>query len=149
MYFQEILQGIASDLMDSNLFQLKSSTFHKTYRWVLVIGGILPTYFQASVGLFFLGIPHEQFNVGHWSYLFKMWTQEQLRDLTTEKVIEEHLALFQIKQHYERKNVDLPAELLADLELLNEKIKTRFGLTKIILNSITAEFMAGINSSMT
>ena len=78
-----------------------------------------------------------------------MWTQEQLRDLTTEKVIEECLALFQITQHYERQNVDPPAELLADLELLNEEIKTRFGLIKIILNSITAEFMAGINSSMT
>ena len=36
MYFQEILQGIASDLMDSNLFQLKGSTFCKTYRWVPV-----------------------------------------------------------------------------------------------------------------
>ena len=53
-----------------------------------------------------------------------MWTQEQLRDLTMEKVIEECLALFQIEQHYERQNVDHPAELLADLELLNEEIKT-------------------------
>ena len=78
-----------------------------------------------------------------------MWTQEQLRDLTTEKVIEEHLALFQIKQHYERQNVDPPAELLADLELFTEEIKTQFGLTKIILNCITAEFMAHIASSMT
>ena len=39
--------------MDSNLFQLKSSTFHKIYRWVLVTWGFLPTYFQASVGLVF------------------------------------------------------------------------------------------------
>ena len=23
---------------------------------------------------FFLGIPDEQFILGHWSYLFKMWT---------------------------------------------------------------------------
>ena len=76
-------------------------------------------------------------NLGHWSYLFKMWTQEPLRDLTTKKVIEECLALFQIKQHYERQNVDPPAELLADLELLNEEIKTQFGLIKIILNCIT------------
>ena len=53
MYFQDILQGIASDLMDSNLFQLKSSTFHETYRWVPVTWGFLPTYFQSSVGLFF------------------------------------------------------------------------------------------------
>ena len=126
MYFQDILQGIASNLIDSNLFQLKS-----------------------SCGTFFLGIPYEQFNLGHWSYLFKMWTQEQLRDLTTEKVIEERLTLFQIKQNYERQNVDPPAELLADLELLNEEIKTQFGLIKIILNCITAEFMACIASSMT
>ena len=39
--------------MDSNLFQLKSSTFRETYRWVLVTGGFLQTYFQASVGLVF------------------------------------------------------------------------------------------------
>ena len=31
MYFQDILQGIASHLMDSNLFQLKSSTFCKMW----------------------------------------------------------------------------------------------------------------------
>ena len=53
MYFQEILQGIASDLMDSNLFQLKSSTFCETYRQVPVTWGFLPTYFEAYVGLFF------------------------------------------------------------------------------------------------
>ena len=53
-----------------------------------------------------------------------MWTQEQLRNLTKEKVIEERLALFQIKQHYDRQNLDPPAELLADLELFNVEIKT-------------------------
>ena len=53
MYFQDILQEIASNLMDSILFQLKSSTFCKTYRWVLVTWGFLLTYFQPSVGLFF------------------------------------------------------------------------------------------------
>ena len=39
--------------MDSNLFQLKSSTVCETYRWVLVTWGFLPTDFQASVGLVF------------------------------------------------------------------------------------------------
>ena len=53
MHFQDILQGIASNLMDSNLFQLKSSAFHETYRWVLVTWGFLLTDFQASVGLVF------------------------------------------------------------------------------------------------
>ena len=67
-----------------------------------------------------------------------MWTQEQVRDLTTEKVIEEHLGLFQIKEHYKRKNLDPPAELLADLLLFNEEIQTQFGLIRIILNCITA-----------
>ena len=51
MYFQDILQGIASNLMDSNSFQLKSSKFRETYRGVLVTWGFLPTFFQASVGL--------------------------------------------------------------------------------------------------
>ena len=48
--FSTDLQGIASNLMDSNLFQLKSSTFHETYRWVLVTWGFILTYFQPSVG---------------------------------------------------------------------------------------------------
>ena len=52
MYFQDILQGIASNLMDSNLFQLKSSTLPETYRWLPVTWGFLLTNFQASVGLF-------------------------------------------------------------------------------------------------
>ena len=68
-----------------------------------------------------------------------MWTQEQVKDLTTEKVIEEHLGLFQIKEHYEKQN----------LYLFKEKIETWFGLIKIILNCITAESMANIASSKT
>ena len=39
--------------MDSNLFQLKSSTFCETYRRVPVTWEFLLTYFQASVGLVF------------------------------------------------------------------------------------------------
>ena len=53
MYFQQILQGIASNFMDSYLFQLKSSTFCKTYRWVPVTWGFLLRHFQASVGQVF------------------------------------------------------------------------------------------------
>ena len=37
--------------MDSDLFQVRSSTFHKTYRWVLVTWGFLLRHFQPSVGL--------------------------------------------------------------------------------------------------
>ena len=51
MYFQQILQGSASDLMDSNLFQVRSSTFRETYRWVLVTWVFLPRHFQPSLGL--------------------------------------------------------------------------------------------------
>ena len=54
------------------------------------------------------------------SYLFNMWTKDQVRELATEKTIEEHLGLFQIKAHYERQNLDPPEELLADLQLFNE-----------------------------
>ena len=53
MYFQDILPEIASNLMDSNLFQLKSSTVHETYRWVLVTWGFLLTYFQTKVRCLF------------------------------------------------------------------------------------------------
>ena len=51
--FQQILQGTASNLMNSNLFQVRSSTFCKTYRWVLFTWGFLPRHFQPSVGLVF------------------------------------------------------------------------------------------------
>ena len=71
MYFQEILQGIASNLVDSNLFQLKSSTFCKAYRWVPVTWGFLPTYFQAYVGVV-LGIPDRQLNLGYWSFGYRL-----------------------------------------------------------------------------
>ena len=81
--------------MDSKLFQLKGSTFRETYRWVLITGDFYQ-HISSICGTGFLGIPHEQFNLDHWSYLFKIWTQEQFRDLTTEKVIEERLAFFQI-----------------------------------------------------
>ena len=67
MYFQDILQEIASNLMDSNLFQLKSSTLWKTYRWVVVTWGFLPTYFK-HLWDFFLGIPDRQLNLDHWSF---------------------------------------------------------------------------------
>ena len=73
--------------------------------------GLGEDIFSSSCGTFFLEIPDKKFNVGHWSYLFKMWTHKQVKDLTTEKVIEECLGLFQIKQHYERQNLDPPAEL--------------------------------------
>ena len=98
--------------------------------------------------ILFLEIPDVQCNLGHMSYLFNMWTKEQVRELTTENTIEECLGLFQIKVHCERQNLDPPDELLADLQLFNEEIETHFRLIKIILNCITAKFMADIASSI-
>ena len=71
MYFQDILQEIASNLMDSNLFQLKSSTFHKNIQVGTCHLGILTDIFSSICGTFFLGISDRQHNLGHWSYLFK------------------------------------------------------------------------------
>ena len=47
--------------------------------------GVEDDIFSIIRGTFFLEIPDEKFNVGHWSYLFKMWTQEQVGDLTMEE----------------------------------------------------------------
>ena len=95
--------------------------------------GLGNNIFSAICGTFlFLEIPDAQCNLGHMSYLFNMQTKEQVRELTTEKAIQEHLGLFQIKAQYERQNLDPPDELLADLQLFNEEIETRFGFIKII-----------------
>ena len=56
------------------------------------------------------------------------------------------MGLFEIKAHYEHKNLDPPDEFLADLQLFNQEIQ--FGLIKIILNSVRAQFMADIASSI-
>ena len=68
MYFEDILQEIASNLMDSNLFQFKNSTYILQN---IQVGaghlGILADIFSSICGTFFLGIPDEQFNLGHWS----------------------------------------------------------------------------------
>ena len=39
-------------------------------------------------------------------------------------------------------------ELLVDIHLIRQEIQAHFDLIKIILNSITAQFMADINSSV-
>ena len=72
-----------------------------------------------------------------------MWTKERVQE-----VIEKCLGLFEIKGHNEHQNLDPPDELLADLQLFNQEIETHFGLIKIILNSITAQFMGDIAFSI-
>ena len=58
--------------MEYDLFQLESNIItEKKDLWVVtkVTKGVEMTHFQASMGLwdFFLEIPDEQFNLGHWS----------------------------------------------------------------------------------
>ena len=78
MYFQDILQGITSDLMDSNLFKLKSRTLWKTYRWMLVTHlEIVTNTFTMICGNFFLKIPVSQLNLGHWSFAFKLSIKQE------------------------------------------------------------------------
>ena len=77
-----------------------------------------------------------------------MWTKEGVQQLTTKQVIEKHMRLFEIKEHYQCQNLDPPEELLADLQLFRQKIQTHFELIEIILNSVTAQFMADIASSI-
>ena len=56
------------------------------------------------------------------SYLFNKWTKEEVQELTTEKVIEKCLGLFEIKVHYKCQNLDPPDELLADIQVFNQEI---------------------------
>ena len=57
-------------------------------------------------------------------------------------------SLNDLKVHYHYQNLDPTEELLADLQLLRQDIQAQFDLKKIILNSIRAEFMAEISSSV-
>ena len=76
-----------------------------------------------------------------------MWTKQELQNLTTMQVIDERFSLNDLKVHCHQ-NLDPPEELLADLQLIRQEIQVCFDLIKINLNSITAEFMAEINSSV-
>ena len=71
--FQEILQGIAPDLMDFNLFQLKSSTFCETYRWMPVTWDFYQHIFKHLWDFFGGGgIPDRQLNLGHMCFSVQM-----------------------------------------------------------------------------
>ena len=61
MYFQDILQGIALNLMGSNLFELKSST-HTGGCWSL------GDFYQHI----FKHLWDKQFNTGHWSFAYRI-----------------------------------------------------------------------------
>ena len=63
-------------------------------------------------------------------------------------LIVKRFRLLNLKSNYQFQNVDPPEELLADSELLKDEIQAHFEQIQIILNSIAAEFMADINSSV-
>ena len=100
------------------------------------------------MGHFFLRKPDVHFNLGHLSHLFNMWTKEEVEPLTAMQVIEKHFRLVDLKAHYQCQDLDPPEELLADLQLFRQEIQTNFELIAIILNSITAQFITHINSSI-
>ena len=106
------------------------------------------TFYTICGTFLFLEKPDAQCNLGHMSYLFNMWTKEEVQELTTKEVIEKCLGLFEIKAHYEHQILDPPDELLADLQLFKQEIQTHFEFIENILNSITAQFMVNIASSI-
>ena len=67
MFFQDILQEIASNLMDSNLYQLKQYIVEN-----IQVGaghlGIFTNTFSSICGTFFLRVPDRKLNLGHWSF---------------------------------------------------------------------------------
>ena len=81
-----------------------------------------------------------------------MWTKQEITDylhtLTTMQVIEKHFRLTHLKAQNIHQNLDLPEELLTDLQLLRQEIQVHFELIATILNSITAQFLADIASSI-
>ena len=82
---------------------------------MLVNWGLATTHFQVSMGHFFLRKPDVQVNLGHMSYLFTMWTKEEVQQLTTMQVIEKHFRLVDLKAHYQHQNLECPEDFLPDL----------------------------------
>ena len=72
MYFQQILQGIASNLMESNLFKLKKQYIVENVQVGAGQLGIFTEAFSTICGTGFLRIPGDQFNLSHWSFGYKL-----------------------------------------------------------------------------
>ena len=91
--------------------------------------GLETTYFQVSVGHFFLGNPDVHWNLGHMSYLFKMLTNQDIMDYfhipATMQVIEKGFKLND-KSTVQRHNLDPPHELLADIQCIKMEILAQF-----------------------
>ena len=134
--------------MYSNLIQLMSSALFEKIKVSTGQLGLGNGIFSSICGTFFLGKPDAHFNLGHMSYLFNIWTSGPRKKLTTMQVIQKYFRLVDLKAHYQHQNLDPPGKLLTDLQLFRQEIQTCFELIEIILNSITAQFMADIASSI-
>ena len=86
--------------------------------------------FSSICGTFFLGNPDMHFNMGHMSYLFKMWTKQELQQLTTMQVIDEMFKLNDLKVEYQHHNLNPPKELLADLQLVRHENLSLFSTNR-------------------
>ena len=64
--------------MDSNLFQLKSSTFCKKIQAGACHLEVFTNIFSSICGTFFLGIPDRQFNLGHMCFSVQMSSNKML-----------------------------------------------------------------------
>ena len=62
-------------------------------------------------------------HMGHISYLFNMWTKQQLQQFTKPEVVAERFRLHSLRSNYQLQNVDPPQELLADIDLLKDEIQ--------------------------
>ena len=120
-----------------------------------VTWGFLLTHFQASVGLFYLGIPDRQLNLGHMCFSvqmssIKMLNVDQVRaylsNLNTMDVIWLGNRLGDQKAKLLRENQQPSEALLTFLALINEQILDRFELIRIILMAIP-ETMDKINKT--
>ena len=154
MYFQDILQGIASNLMDSNLFQLKNYISRNIQVGACNLG-IFTDIFSSICGTFFLGIPDRQLNLGHMCFSVKMSRNKMLNvdkvranlnSLNIMDIIWPGNRLGDQKAKLFRENQQPSEALLTVLALINEQILDRFELIRIILMAIP-ETMDKINKT--
>ena len=101
--------------------------------------GIIDEIFSSICGIYFLGIPDEQFNLGHLSYSFQlrnMVTIDEVRNylssLNTIDIIWLGFRLGDQKAKLSRENSQPSEALLVVLDLIKEQIHNRFELIRII-----------------
>ena len=106
---------------------------------------ILDYIFSSICGTFFLGIPDEQFNLGHMCFSVQMSSikmvtidkiREYLNTLSSMQIVWLRARLNDKRASLIRQNLEPSYELLVVLELLREQIHNRFEWIRIILMSV-------------